>query len=171
MATPTSKNIALLYDHTLAVGGVENYLLNILRQANPAQYQFTIFSAFETPFDAQAAALGARLVPWADWSPLHWGVPLRLAQRLRREKIDLVHCHAPIAAFWGRIAARWAGIPALVTTHLPMDAYHGSGQWLRARLGRWLYTGLDTTLNFGLKAPLVFVSEQVQRQCLGTVGE
>ena len=40
----------------------------------------------------------------------------RLLQTLRRERPDLVHAHSRRGAdLWGAIAARWAGIPALVT--------------------------------------------------------
>ncbi len=41
---------------------------------------------------------------------------LRLVGLLRRERIDLVHTHLPMAGIWGRIAARLAGVPHVVYT-------------------------------------------------------
>jgi len=146
------------------VGGVETYLLALIRHADPRQFQFTLFSQTQAPFTHQAASLGATVVDWQRWLPADLAAPWALARALKQHAIDLVHCHAPIAAIWGRAAARFAGIPAVVSVHLPMDQYHGSGQGLRARLGRWLYTGIDSALNRGLGTPLVFVAESVRRE-------
>jgi len=173
MGTPTYKvaprpwRIGLLYDHTLQVGGVETYLLTLIRHADPRQFQFTLFSQTRAPFTRQATELGATIVDWQRWLPADLAAPWALARVLKQHAIDLVHCHAPIAAIWGRAAARLAGIPAVVSVHLPMDQYHGSGQWLRARLGRWLYTGIDRALNHSLGTSLVFVSENVRREQIG----
>ncbi len=39
-----------------------------------------------------------------------------LYKLFRRERFDLVHVHTPAAAFVGRLAARWAGVPRIVYT-------------------------------------------------------
>ena len=155
--------IALLYDHTLQVGGVENLLLALIRLADPREFKFTIYAQSAEPFTSQAAGLGADLMDWKRWLPSDVRAPFLLANRLRQDKIDLVHCHAPISAGVGRVAAVMAGIPALVSVHLAMDQYHGSGQWLRARLGRWLYARLDALLNYLLPANLIYVSEAIRQ--------
>ncbi len=155
--------IALLYDHTLQVGGVENLLLALIRLADPLEFQFIVYAQASEPFASQAAGLGATLVDWKRWLPSDLRAPFLLADQLRRDKIDIVHCHAPIAAGVGRVAAALAGIPALVSVHLAMEQYHGSGQWLRARLGRWLYTCWDALLNLLLPANLIYVSETIRQ--------
>ena len=153
--------VALLYDHTLHVGGVESYLLEIVRLADRKEFYFTVFSETTPAFAERAAALGARVIPWRRWLPGDLGAPFALARAFRQQSIDLVHCQAPIAAIWGRVAAHLAGVATLETIHLPMEEYHGSGTWLRARLGRWFYTLVDTSLNYLLNDELIYVSEKV----------
>ena len=162
MSTAPAR-IALLYDHTLQVGGVENLLLALIRLADPKEFRFTIYAQSVEPFTSQAAGLGAYLVDWKRWLPSDLRAPFLLANQLRQDKIDIVHCHAPISAGVGRVAAVLAGIPAIVSVHLAMDQYHGSGLWLRARLGRWLYTRLDAVLNYLLPANLIYVSEMIRQ--------
>jgi glycosyltransferase involved in cell wall biosynthesis len=161
--------IAFLYDHTLQVGGVESLLLSLIRQARPGEFHFKIFAQTEEPFTSQAADLGAEVIRWSGWRLTDIRTLFALSRQLRRDQVDLVHCQSPIAAIFGRLAAWMAGIPCLVTEHLPMDQYHGTRQTLRARAGRWLYTGLDTTLNYLSPAKLIYVSgrirdEQVHRR-------
>ena len=43
-------------------------------------------------------------------------VPFRLAVRLRRERVDILHVHTPLAAMLGRIAGKIAGTPLVFYT-------------------------------------------------------
>jgi len=155
------KTIAQLYDSVLDVGGVESHLLSLLRCRDAKQFPFVIFSAVSERFEARVRPYGARIVSFERRAPLDPGFPLWLARSLKRERIDLVHAHSPTAALWGRVAAHRAGIPAVVTIHLPVSHYHGSLVTPRARAGRRLYTFLDRWLNHlpGFTRRLIYVSQ------------
>lgn len=159
------KTVALLYDHRLNVGGVESHLLGLLRHIPGDRYRFVLISQASDHFSAKVAALGGKVIQYAGWNGLNPLSILALAGILRKEKIDLVHAHSPVAALSGRLAAGWLGIPAVVTVHLPVTLYHGQLQTWRARFGRWLYTGIDRILN-GSTACLIYVSQRVRDRCV-----
>lgn len=48
----------------------------------------------------------------------------RLAGHLRHARIDVLHCHLPIAGAVGRIAGRLAGTPVVYTEHNKQERYH-----------------------------------------------
>jgi len=48
----------------------------------------------------------------------------RLSALLQRERIDILHCHLPLAGVVGRIASRLSGIPAVYSEHNKQERYH-----------------------------------------------
>lgn len=71
-------------------------------------------------------------------------VPLRLARYLRREKIDILHVHTPVASALGRVAGRLAGTPAVFYTAHGFFFHDLMPPWkwrfhveLERLLGRW----------------------------------
>ncbi len=69
--------------------------------------------------------MSRRLDPIADARTL-----LELRSILRSLRLDLVHTYGPKASYLGRIAARWAGVPAVV--HSPWGLYFGEqSHWSR----------------------------------------
>lgn len=71
-----------------------------------------------------------------------------LRQYLRREKIDLIHAHLPIAGVAARLAALPLGIPVVYTEHNLMERYHPVTRFLNR------YT-------FGMQKAAIAVSEDV----------
>lgn len=73
-----------------------------------------------------------------------------LYKLLRRERFDLVHVHTPAAAFVGRLAARFAGVPRIVYTahgfyfheHMPWPKRSVviALEWLAGRFTQTLFT-------------------------------
>lgn len=47
-----------------------------------------------------------------------------LARYLKKNKIDLVHCHLPWAGIVGRMAGRLSGVPVIYTEHNKWERYH-----------------------------------------------
>lgn len=117
-------------------------------------------------FREKLEELGVEVIPIKRRHPLNPLTPLKLANILRKNKVDLVHAHSPTASLWGRIAAFLNKIPFVATVHLPVDQYHGDLQTIRPRLGRGLYIFLDRWLNHRKKLTkkLIFVSEEVYQK-------
>lgn len=105
---------------TLPVGGAENLLLSILRRLDPQRFSSLVCCIGER------GALGEPVMTMGfTLTELHLlnkgGMDGRvvpaLVDLIRRERIDLVHSHLYHANFYGRLAARKAGVPAVASIH------------------------------------------------------
>jgi sugar transferase (PEP-CTERM/EpsH1 system associated) len=101
---------------TLAIGGLEKVVLDLVRFATPDQFSLRVVCLDQAGvLEEQFARLG---VP-VDVIGTAGSVPvriLRLARYLRRVRPNVVHTHNPQAHLHGAIAARLARVPAVVHT-------------------------------------------------------
>jgi glycosyltransferase involved in cell wall biosynthesis len=161
MEAPPRKKIALIYDSELWIGGVETHLASLVKLCDPDRFHFTVISPIATNFQTKIELLGARALSIPRYKPLDPGITRQMNYIFRQEGIDLVHAHSPTAAIPARLAARTAGIPAMITVHIPSIKYYGELRTLRARSGRALYIAVDRWLNHRMTSRLVYVSHQV----------
>jgi glycosyltransferase involved in cell wall biosynthesis len=105
---------------TLPVGGAENLLLSIVRRLEHERFASVVCCI------GKRGAMGDRLagmdIPLVelrlmDKGGMDWRVVPALVDLTRRERIDLVHSHLYHANLYGRLAARKAGVPAVVSIH------------------------------------------------------
>jgi L-malate glycosyltransferase len=61
----------------------------------------------------------------------------RVAQAIREARMDVLHCHLPIAGAVGRIAGRMAGVPVVYTEHNKQERYHRVTRGLNAYTWSW----------------------------------
>lgn len=101
-------------------------------------------------FDVSVCVL-TRTGPWEDYLKQH-GIPVtvigkrmkwdpialgRLTLHLRREKPDLIHTWLFAANCYGRVAARWAGIKAVVAGERCVDLWKNEGHfWIDRKLAQ-----------------------------------
>ncbi|MFZ5918887.1 MAG: glycosyltransferase family 4 protein [Chloroflexota bacterium] len=125
------------------VAGSENHLLSLASGLDRRRYRFTfcLLTGREpdlTDYIAALEAVGvevARLPIRADLDPpLLW----RLARFLRTAKPDIVHTHLIHGDLYGTLAARLAGVPAVVSTKHNDNAFRRRGfyAWLDRALAR-----------------------------------
>lgn len=99
------------------IGGAEMHVLALCRHLGARGHDVTAICPHGRPFTERLRAEGIKL-----WSPRTWGkgdVPtvLRLALRLRRERVEVLHTHLSTASLIGSLAGRCAGVPAVATVH------------------------------------------------------
>ncbi len=108
----------LLLIKGLGVGGAERLLEASLPHLD--RTRFTYHAGYLLPWKtALVPAFVAAGVPVHDLNMRTPGDPrvlARLVALLRREHIDLIHAHLPVAGIWARVAARLAGGPRVVYT-------------------------------------------------------
>lgn len=105
---------------TLPVGGAENLLLSMVRRLDPERFESVVCCIGERDvIGNQIAAMGIPLIElhFMDKGGLDNRVVPALIDLIRRERIDLVHSQLYHANFYGRLAARKAGIPAVISIH------------------------------------------------------
>jgi glycosyltransferase involved in cell wall biosynthesis len=61
----------------------------------------------------------------------------RIAGMLRREAVDVLHCHLPVAGAVGRIAGRMAGVPVVYSEHNKQERYHRMTRLLNRSTWNW----------------------------------
>jgi glycosyltransferase involved in cell wall biosynthesis len=156
---PDAANRAriLLLIKGLGVGGAERLLEASLPHLDRDRYAYQV--AYLLPWKAALApAFRAAGVPVHD---LGMRVPAdpralrRLVALLRRERIDLVHAHLPVAGIWGRVAARLAGVRHVVYTEHNVPARYA------------LPTRLLNRHTYRLTDIVIAVSEEVRRAVAG----
>lgn len=106
----------------LDLGGAQQNTLHCVAHHDRARFRVGLIAGAGGRLDPEARAIAdadVDLVPWLR----HPVAPvadvlavLRLRERFRRGRIDVVHTHSSKAGIVGRLAARLAGVPALVHT-------------------------------------------------------
>jgi len=124
---------------TLPVGGAENLLLSILRKLDPERFASVVCCIGER------GALGDQVLdmgfPLTELHLLDKGgmdrrVVPALVDLIRRERVDLVHSHLYHANFYGRLAARKAGVAAVASIHNTYTKHKLHRQLINWYLGR-----------------------------------
>jgi glycosyltransferase involved in cell wall biosynthesis len=108
----------------MAHGGVETALINWMRTFDPSKVegQLLVFAnpgATEQPFvdAARRACLPVSYVPWGRLKPL-WRAARAVADIVRRERIDVLHCHNAYADAVGLLAGRIERVKTVTTVYL-----------------------------------------------------
>jgi L-malate glycosyltransferase len=125
---------------SLGRGGAEMLLPEGLRFADRKRFDYR-YGYFLPWKDAMVAALEAQDAPVTCFGGRNNAQILlsarRLAGHLREHRIDVLHCHLPIAGAVGRIAGRMAGVPVVYSEHNKQERYHGVTRLLNRATWRW----------------------------------
>src|SRR5579862_2280663 len=75
--------------------------------------------------------------------PLDWRCLQGMISLLRRHRVELVHSHEFTMAVYGAAAARWLGIPHIITMH---GSQYVTAKWRRQVLLRWAFRSSAATV-------------------------
>jgi glycosyltransferase involved in cell wall biosynthesis len=110
-------------------GGVETWLLQILRHIDRRKYHFDFLVHTEQPcaYDDEVRSLGARVIPCLSSTQ-----PVRYARNLVRilralGPYDCVHSHVHHFSGYVLTVARWAGVPMRIS-HSHLDTQRDNGR-------------------------------------------
>lgn len=147
----------LLLIKGLGVGGAERLLEAALPHLDRDRFDYRV--AYMLPWKtALVPAFEAAGITVHDLKMRLPGDPralARLVALLRRERINLVHGHLPMAGIWGRVAARLAGVPHVVyTEHNVPERYA-------------LPTRVLNQLTYAMNDTVIAVSDEVRRAIEG----
>ena len=141
-------------------GGGERYLELLFDRLNHSRFSPLLICPEPGPFVGKMAAKGIpttvmHLEPL--FNPL---VLLRLAQMLRREKVTILQTHGARANLYGRLAARLAGVPCVVST-----VHNSIRDYQISPIKRWLY-GTALRITLPLTDRIICVSDALKRDIL-----
>jgi sugar transferase (PEP-CTERM/EpsH1 system associated) len=137
---------------SLGLGGAEQVIIHLARECARRGHQVTVFTLNEPgAFAGRVTEAGIEVVPLHKRGRYDHAVLWRLAREFRVRRIEVVHTHLWGGNLWGRLAARLAGVPVVVSTEQNIDPWK---PWYYLMLDRWLASWATT---------LVAVSEEVRR--------
>jgi glycosyltransferase involved in cell wall biosynthesis len=122
----------------MAHGGVETALVNWFLTFDPNKVDahllcFANPGSTERPFIEAAARAGLKVetIPWGRHKPI-WRAARQTAAWIRKQGIELLHCHNTYANLVGLLAARGTGVRTLTTI------YVWSGYGIKRRILQWI---------------------------------
>jgi glycosyltransferase involved in cell wall biosynthesis len=102
----------------LEIGGQERLLVEMVRHADRARFDWTVIVLGERGKLADPiAALGIPVIPLNAPPGLRPGLWRRLARLFRQHQFDVVHTHDERPLIYGMPAAWWAGVRRRIHTH------------------------------------------------------
>jgi glycosyltransferase involved in cell wall biosynthesis len=117
----------------LNIGGAEVLLVDLVRSLREAGHAVQVAYSTPGPMAARLTEMGVPLTRLPRLARVDLFLLFRLMRLMRREKPDIVHTHLFKSDLHGRLAARWTGVPVVISTA------HNNDAWAkRAPLG-WLY--------------------------------
>jgi glycosyltransferase involved in cell wall biosynthesis len=157
------KKIKILHVLTTTAGGLGQAVLSLVLHLDPERFEVTVAFGPGYPLDRKFAEGGLRVVPIRMKRGLRainlfgfWD----LYRLIRKERFDVVHTHAPIAGFLGRVAAKLVGVEVVIfTLHGGSDLNNRS--LLIRFLSRFAQKLLDRCTDY-----YVAVSDYVQKRWL-----
>ncbi len=108
--------------HSLKFGGAEKLLIPLTTRIDTQRFKPTVGAiCYGGPVEDELTRKGVCVKVFGKKAGMDFSVVPRLIAFMRREGIDIVHTHLPTADNWGRISARLAGVPIIVSTfHGPL---------------------------------------------------
>jgi glycosyltransferase involved in cell wall biosynthesis len=111
------EKIRILYIFAGAgVGGGERYLLLLADKLDKNKYEVLFVSTAKEKFLEEARRRSLEVLIVNMDSKFNFIAFWQIRDFIRKKKITIVHTHGAGASFYGRVAAKWAAVPILVTT-------------------------------------------------------
>jgi glycosyltransferase involved in cell wall biosynthesis len=136
---------------TMPVGGAENLVLTTMRHLDPTRFSSVLCCIQDKGIlGNEAENSGFQVVALDRMKRKHFDFQAitDIVEVIRREQADVIHCHLYHAALYGRLAAKRAGVPCVVTAH----NVYSNPKWHRRLINRWL--GRYTARIIGVSQPV-----------------
>lgn len=136
---------------SLGLGGAEQVVINLARGLDRSKFQpFVCCLNDKGTFASVLESSGIKVYEIRKKPGLDFSVVPKIVNIIRENNIDVVHTHLWGANFWGRFAARAAGVPVVATEH-NVDVWKTPVHFM---IDRYL---------FGKTSALIVVSDEVGR--------
>jgi len=118
----------LFLTESMEIAGAEQLVLALLRRLDRRRFEPVVGCLAERgPLAPDVESLGIEVVALGKRPGFDLRVLARLVRLMRERRIDILHSHVWPADVWGRVAAKVARVPILITTQ------HSVAVWKRSR--------------------------------------
>jgi glycosyltransferase involved in cell wall biosynthesis len=103
---------------SLGLGGAERVIMQLATGVNRQKFEPVILCLNDAgPFAAEMEENGISVHAFNKRGAVDFKMLFKMIKFIRTEKIQILHTHLWGANVWGRLAARFAGIPVVITEH------------------------------------------------------
>ncbi|MBF0358964.1 MAG: glycosyltransferase [Magnetococcales bacterium] len=144
----TARRILHLFT-SLPVGGAENLLLSLLKKLDTSKYHSTICCIRDkNVIGNEIEKMGFKVLELGllEKGGFDRKIVSAIAEVIKSEEIEIVHSHLYHANLYGRLAARRAEIPAIISIH---NTYADQRKWHRHLMNRFLASFHTTAIIAG----------------------
>ncbi|MFP6664238.1 MAG: glycosyltransferase [Deltaproteobacteria bacterium] len=124
----------------LDLGGTEQQILELVKGIDRDRFEPMVCCFRYGRKAAEIEELGVPVFTIEKNHKLDAGILLRLAELLRRERIDILQTYLWTANAWGRVAGRMAGVPIILASERNVDIWE---QKYKRVIGRYLAHSTD----------------------------
>jgi glycosyltransferase involved in cell wall biosynthesis len=124
----------------LDIGGTEQQIVELARRIDRSRFEPIVCCFRHGTKARELESLGVRVLHEPKHLKADPGLIVRLARRMRYERIDLVQTYLWTANTWARLAARMAGIRYVVASERNVDIWE---EPYKRVIGRWLARSTD----------------------------
>lgn len=140
--------------NNLGLGGAQRLLTDYARHHDRERFRLTVAAFDGGECAAEIERMGIEVILCRRRCRYDVTLAVRLAQIIHERRIHLLHANLFAARLWGRLAARWEKIPAVVTQHADVPRLRTPPHlWIEQALAGWTTRWL--TDHEGLRRTLV----------------
>ena len=138
---------------TLDRGGAEKQLVMLANRLDPSEFDATLILLTRSgPLESELDTQRTRLIVLGKPSKIDPRVLWRLKNELKSLRPDIVHTWIFAANAYGRVAAKWAGVPCILASERSVDpwksSWHLAIDRLLARFTRGITTNSHGVVDF-----------------------
>jgi glycosyltransferase involved in cell wall biosynthesis len=137
---PMDRLRVLFVIDELDIGGTEQQIRELARHIDRARFEPIVCCFRHGAKAREIEELGVRVIHEPKHLKADPGLVVRLARRMRQERIDLVQTYLWTANTWARLAARMAGVRFVVASERNVDIWE---ERYKRVIGRWLARSTD----------------------------
>ncbi len=132
-----NKPVNVLYIiWSLALGGAERVVINLAKGLDRVRFNPVVCCLNdEGQFAGELKSEGIKVIALNKQGKFDVSIINKLVKVIKENNISIVNTHLWGANFWGRIAARKAGVPVIIATEHNSDTWK---TWLHFILDRWI---------------------------------
>ncbi|MFC1804920.1 glycosyltransferase [Candidatus Omnitrophota bacterium] len=150
----------LIIISTASVGGGEEHLLYLADRLDKDKYNLFFACPYEAEFSGELRKRGFNPLVLRMKTKFKFKVLFQIKRFLRDNPIDIIHTHGHRLGFYGRLAAKLAKTPVIISTiHISLYRYP-TANWIK-----WFYLLLDN-LSLRLCNKIICVSHALAQELI-----
>lgn len=152
---------------SLGLGGAERVVINLAKGLDKTKFNPMVCCLNDKgEFAVELEERGIPVIALNKRLGIDIAVIGKLISVIKERNIQIVHTHLWGANFWGRIAAKMAGVPVIIATEHNVDTWKS---WFNFALDRWLSRSTDKIIAVSNKVKEFYQSKGINPKKIAVI--